>query len=395
MRLIKWVLLVFFISCTGEKSEYQTEEKSETEPEEGIVLRPINIYEKLPDPIVQIDSLFEFVDLVPFEVPESAFLSSITKLKLVGSEFLVFDKKQLKLMLFDKSGKFIRTYGSKGEGPGEYLDISDFEVFDGKVYLMSRGNQALLVYDVDSGEFLEKIPIGIFGDKLASVGNGEFVIYVNHNTANDHFNIYRIDSMGNILDSYFRFDPKKETMIITISGFMTKSELGVNFSKPFHDTVYTYDVEGKDFKAKYHTDLLSEFMVENQRDFMALASPETLVKSVRGGESMNGNYLLENKDYLVFNFLDYSTFKSGVFDKENSEFSVFAYISENPIFRLFDDPQVLTDDNLLYFPVYGEKVMSDDFINQNFESEFQSKLVEKLEAKGKDYPYFICVSRIR
>lgn len=386
MKFFKWVVFLFLISCTAGKKEVKNEI---TGPQ------PLLIYDDLPNPINQIDDLFEFEDLIPLAFPDSIFLSTISKVKLVGDDYLVLDKKQSIVFLFDESGEFVRTIGSKGEGPGEFLDVSDFEVDNGKVYLMSRGSRAVFVFDVESGDFVEKINTGLFGDKLVSAGNGELLIYVNHNSAKDSFNVHLIGSDGAILDSYFIYDPEKEKSIITISGFLDRTGQNVSFSKPFHDTVYTYDPLGKDFKARYYTDLLSPFMKENQRDFKALASPETLVKSVRGGESMNGNFYLENDGFVVFNFLDYSTFKSGILDKQDSEFKVFAYSSENPIFRLFDSPQVLTEDNKLYFPIYGEKLGSDDFFDSNFNSEFQAKLQDQLVQKGSAFPYFICISRIK
>jgi len=393
MKFLKWIAFLSLVSCTDPKSETATEKDLEIETE--ISLRPIRIYDDLPEPIDQIDSLFQFEDLIPLAVPDSMFLSIVSEIKLIGDDYLVFDEKQAMLFRFDETGKFIRTYGSKGEGPGEYLGISDFEVSDGKVYLMSRGNQALFVFDVDSGEFLEKIDMGLWGDAMVALGHGEFLIYMNHTSANDYFNVVRIGQDGKELGSYFKYDPKLESSGISVSGFLMRSGQEVNFSKPFHDTVYAYDQKEKDFKAKYHTDLLSKFMMENQRDFKALASAETLVKSIRGGESMNGNYFLENSNYIVFNFLDYSTFKSGIMDKRNSEFIVFAYSSQNPVFKLFDNPQVLTDDDSLYFPIYGEKVLSEKYFDHKYKSEFQSKLQEELTLKGTDYPYFICISLIK
>jgi len=387
MKFFYWVAFLVLVSCT--------EPKSLTKIEIEISLRPILIYDDLPDPINKIDSLFQFEDLIPLAVPGSMFLSIVSEIKLIGDNYLVFDEKQAMLFRFDETGKFVRTYGSKGEGPGEFLGISDFDVNDGKVYLMSRGNQALFVYDVESGEFLEKIEIGMFGDQLTSLGNGEFLIYLNHNSEIDHFNVFRIGQDGKVLDSYFKYDPKKENSGITVSGFLTKSDNEVYFSKPFHDTIYAYDRNGKGFKAKYYTDLLSDFMLNNQRDFNSLASAETLVKSIRGGESMNGNYYLENDSYIVFNFLDHSTFKSGVMDKVNSKFVVFAYSSLNPFFRLFDNPQVLTNDNMLYFPIYGEKVVSDIYFDQEYKSQFETQLKEQLKLKGTDFLYFICKSRIK
>ena len=355
----------------------------------------ISIYEDLPAPIVKIDSIFSFENLIPLSTPDSISLSIISEIKSFGEDYLVLDKKASRLSLFNQKGEYVRSFGNIGSGPGEYLDISDFEIYDGKIVLMSRGNMSLIFYDIITGNFLNQIQIDLFGDQIVSIGNGEFLIYTNHNTRDDEaYNVLRIGINGDKIETYFPFNPDLETFVIPYSGYLMRSESEIYFSKPLHDTIYTYDEETEKFVFKYHTDLLSNYMIENQRDFSKLATPEVMVKSVRGGESFNGNFHLENENYILFSFYDHSTIKNGLLNKKDSNFIVFAKSSENPFFKIFSEAQILTKDNYVFFPIYGENVLVEDYFDHGYESNFQSDFLKSLEVIGSDFPYFICKAKI-
>ena len=65
------------------------------------------------------------------------------------------------LYAFNRDGKFIRRYGSRGIGPGEYLSIKDFTI-DAEneiIYLLDDGGHQILRYDINTGRYINKIEI--------------------------------------------------------------------------------------------------------------------------------------------------------------------------------------------------------------------------------------------
>jgi len=54
------------------------------------------------------------------------------------------------LYAFNKEGKFIRKYGNRGNGPGEYLSIKDFTIDTENeiVYLMDDDATQILLYNI-------------------------------------------------------------------------------------------------------------------------------------------------------------------------------------------------------------------------------------------------------
>jgi streptogramin lyase len=88
-----------------------------------------------------------------------------------------------RIVKFDKDGKFIKTWGHKGSGEGEF-NVPHAIAFDskGRLFVGDRGNNRIQIFDQD-GKFLEvwtqfSRPSGIFIDKRD-------VMYVADSESND------------------------------------------------------------------------------------------------------------------------------------------------------------------------------------------------------------------
>jgi len=75
-----------------------------------------------------------------------------------------------RIVKFDKNGKFIKTWGQKGSGPGEF-NVPHTLAFDskGRLFVGDRANNRIQIFDQD-GKFIEQWtqfsrPSGIFIDK--------------------------------------------------------------------------------------------------------------------------------------------------------------------------------------------------------------------------------------
>jgi DNA-binding beta-propeller fold protein YncE len=75
-----------------------------------------------------------------------------------------------RIMKFDSTGKFIKTWGKKGSGPGE-LDIPHALALDsrGRLFVGDRGNNRIQIFDQD-GNYIDQWsqfsrPSGVFIDR--------------------------------------------------------------------------------------------------------------------------------------------------------------------------------------------------------------------------------------
>jgi DNA-binding beta-propeller fold protein YncE len=105
----------------------------------------------------------------------------------------------------DKSGKFVKTWGSRGSGPGEF-DMPNSVATDaaGNVYVADLGNRRIQVFDND-GNF--KTQFGDVGAPWAiciSPGAHQYLYSSNSNPPDsmDNGEIYKMELDGKILGKF-------------------------------------------------------------------------------------------------------------------------------------------------------------------------------------------------
>ena len=70
------------------------------------------------------------------------------------------DFKEVQIKVFDKNGKHLRTFGKRGQGPGEMQRSARMVVTsDNRIFISDFGNMKLLCFS-PTGECLEEIPLG-------------------------------------------------------------------------------------------------------------------------------------------------------------------------------------------------------------------------------------------
>ncbi|MYA11883.1 MAG: 6-bladed beta-propeller [Gemmatimonadetes bacterium] len=77
----------------------------------------------------------------------------------------------LRVVVFDRAGEFLREFGATGEGPGEFRMPSSYDVMrDGTTIVSDRGHQAYHIFDA-SGQFVRMVRSGT-GTTRTSGGGG-------------------------------------------------------------------------------------------------------------------------------------------------------------------------------------------------------------------------------
>ena len=81
----------------------------------------------------------------------------ILKLKMEDNDIYFLDSGNATIFRFDAdTGKFKNRICHKGRGPQEVILIEDFDVRDGRVYILSMGDNRVLTFDID-GKFITSI----------------------------------------------------------------------------------------------------------------------------------------------------------------------------------------------------------------------------------------------
>lgn len=100
---------------------------------------------------------FEVEAIIPLETTEKSLFAEVRKI-VKSEEYLFILDTEGKLSVFDMQGKFIRTIGQQGQGPGEYAVLTDFAVDCNSKELYINGLHKILLYDF-KGNFKKEIAL--------------------------------------------------------------------------------------------------------------------------------------------------------------------------------------------------------------------------------------------
>jgi len=92
--------------------------------------------------------LFSRVDYIPLETKEGALVANIDKALINGELLFILDKAQKCILSFGTDGRYKGKFHNPGNGPNEYLEISDFDLLpNGKGLVVLADNNRLFVLD--------------------------------------------------------------------------------------------------------------------------------------------------------------------------------------------------------------------------------------------------------
>lgn len=197
IRLLKYSAVYIFLSvmagCTSQ--ERGIDEK----------VLPVPLAKGLQT--ISADSIFESAEYIALETTEANLLSGLESLsvRLQQDTLYIWDRHQQELSQYDERGRYLQKLSRRGNGPGEYISVSDFVVLDTMVCLLAGANKKIMFYRKSDFSYLYSIPSPINGVKMNKYG--EFLYLFSGNWSPEKYNIYVIDlQTGAVVGRYHKFD---------------------------------------------------------------------------------------------------------------------------------------------------------------------------------------------
>lgn len=192
------------------------------------------------------DSLFEFKRFITLETNSDCLIKRVSKVSFYEKEIYILDDREKKIYVFSNEGNYLRCYNHFGQGPGEYLSLSDFTIRGDTMYLLDRLGGKLLRYGLNdsllNSQNVEKAKgIYVFPDakfalnkELGSADNSvknaycSYILYDKKSKLSEEapFNKYLCGygvSLGDGANSFYTYDGSIYTFF------------------PYNDTIYTID----------------------------------------------------------------------------------------------------------------------------------------------------------
>ncbi len=129
----KYLIFIFFlfVSCN----------------EEQVTITKIDVKESECYSFLELSNLYD-VEIVQLETNTNCLIGEIEKVIKHDSLIYVLDSELSKaVFIYNTNGEFIRKISVMGKGVGECLYLSDFDIYDDNIYLISGFDRKMLKFN--------------------------------------------------------------------------------------------------------------------------------------------------------------------------------------------------------------------------------------------------------
>jgi hypothetical protein len=163
------VIVMFCVSCKERRQHIYIKNNNAT--------YTINLDSvKIEESPLKVSVIFKNVRMIILEDNEYAIIGEINGIQAFENYIFVIDKlKAKKLFVFDGNGKYIRHIGNQGQGPSEYVSLSDFCINKEKreIYILDNLKK-ILIYDIDTGKHKQTLNFEL------DESRGAYIVYNNN-----------------------------------------------------------------------------------------------------------------------------------------------------------------------------------------------------------------------
>jgi len=119
------LLILFNLSCNADLKQYD--------------ITFIDIEKNIDNfQFVYLSDFTDDIEYIPLETRDSSLLRSVSRLIITDDMFIISDFYSC--MAFNRGGKYIRRWGSKGNGPGQYvssIETISIDEDNRKIYIIT------------------------------------------------------------------------------------------------------------------------------------------------------------------------------------------------------------------------------------------------------------------
>jgi hypothetical protein len=240
----------------------------------------------------------------------------IDKIKFANERIYVLDNRLKKLIVFNQDGVGIGRVGRWGQGPGEYLQISDFDVNDsGDIYFIdgTADKDRLFVFDKNL-HFISVKKMPFEADIVSCLSDNKVLFGLTswNNGENASQKIAITDTELKTEQSYMPYDEYVDNAYWISSYTFVNIEDKILYNKQIDNFVYSFSKEGAPVKA-----YLFDFGKKNVPDKDKKNIEENLNKFEH--YCCLKNFVIINEKYIIGTLWDELKTKTFIIDRNDKK----------------------------------------------------------------------------
>ena len=331
------ILSLFVVSCRN------VQDKVGIDPDGQLVLH----FEAQSTSTFFSDRIFGRIEITPLETADNCLIGN-EPIKLISDQhhYFIQDYQNLVVFRFDRAGKFINSIGSRGTGPGEYLDILDVDIDpDTQVVEILAPTNKIMRYDYN-GTFLaiQNYDVSLL---LSFIKKGSNYWFYTHQLTGDD-RLMKISENGTVM---LKFLPSKTDWKIPIGNwFFEQSGNTITFKEMLSHTVYNITDNGP-----VETTVLNFGKYAIPESFYKLDLTDALLNELNNKYYAMILKYLENEQfvYLFFCLGGFDDLPKGYYhwivNKKTRNSVMQQFLPDNPTYAMIKEAKILTGDNELIF----------------------------------------------
>lgn len=230
-KIITFIAIVILSSCGNKNSNYSEN---------------IREFDIKTNTISGIDNFIEEYFYVPLETGSDFIISNIETIKINKDKIIILDNNGYKLYIFDMNGKLVSKINKRGKGNGEFIAVNDFELSDSVLYVLSRAEKKINIYDI-RGSFKKQINLNDWYKKFKILDNDLICLY-SERSNNQKWDFVIFDTKNEKYINHFEEIKTDESYGFQVSPFNQMQSGELYITKPFDYVIYELN---KDYYRPY------------------------------------------------------------------------------------------------------------------------------------------------
>ena len=283
--------------------------------EETINVETIIVDEKIKNDIKD-EIICKFI---PLQTTDECLFEDIRAIDIVEDNIYIIDRKGDHLFVFDLSGKFITQIGKRGDGPGEYLLLTNFHVDKEKqiITLADPHQDKLFNYNLNDYKYINDQKTFYFSDCCwLPDGNIAWAFHKGYNSGKRDKHYVKItDSKLNDIKLLYPMNFSPEYLMVPGSFFYTLNKKCF-LNIPFIPTIY--EVTSEKLIPTYQLELGKHKFAS--LEWLKANAEKNFYRTISNTDYISGQYVIETDDYICVEYYTKGMNPHiGFYNKKNGE----------------------------------------------------------------------------